>query len=175
NTPNIARSGPNWLFDINALTKSMNYKPVIVGNQSNGNACIKECDDAGKSRMETIPGKDYILLPSWTTDPPFSQSLKNSPDVGFKPSGNDEKKVTEEPRKEGGDLSKDSECSDQEKEDNVNSTNTVNAASTDEVNAASTDEVNAVGVKISIELPNDPNMPELEDIVYSDDNKDVGA
>ncbi|GJT49470.1 putative ribonuclease H-like domain-containing protein [Tanacetum coccineum] len=32
NTPNIARSGPNWLFDIDALTKSMNYKPVIAGN-----------------------------------------------------------------------------------------------------------------------------------------------
>ncbi|GJZ27039.1 hypothetical protein Tco_0571292 [Tanacetum coccineum] len=85
NTPNIVGSGPNWLFDINALTKYV-----------------------------TVPGKDYILLPSWTVDPPFSQSSKNSPDAGFKPSGNDEKKVTEEPRKEGGDSSKDSECSDQE-------------------------------------------------------------
>ncbi|GKF21593.1 hypothetical protein Tco_0070231, partial [Tanacetum coccineum] len=37
NTPNITGSGPNWLFDIDALTKSMNYKPVVVGNQSNGN------------------------------------------------------------------------------------------------------------------------------------------
>ncbi|GKE73851.1 putative ribonuclease H-like domain-containing protein, partial [Tanacetum coccineum] len=47
NTPNIAGSGPNWLFDIDALTKSMNYKPVIAGNQSNGNAGTKACDDAG--------------------------------------------------------------------------------------------------------------------------------
>nr|GEZ49325.1 retrovirus-related Pol polyprotein from transposon TNT 1-94 [Tanacetum cinerariifolium] len=38
NTPNIVESGLNWLFDINALTKSMNYKPVVAGNQSNGNA-----------------------------------------------------------------------------------------------------------------------------------------
>nr|GFD06920.1 hypothetical protein [Tanacetum cinerariifolium] len=30
NTPNIARSRPNWLFDIDALTKSMNYKPVVA-------------------------------------------------------------------------------------------------------------------------------------------------
>nr|GEV26693.1 hypothetical protein [Tanacetum cinerariifolium] len=29
NTPNIARSGPNWIFDIDALTKLMNYKPVV--------------------------------------------------------------------------------------------------------------------------------------------------
>ncbi|GKA82003.1 retrovirus-related pol polyprotein from transposon TNT 1-94 [Tanacetum coccineum] len=35
NTPNIARSGPNWLFDIDALTNSMNYKPIVVENQSN--------------------------------------------------------------------------------------------------------------------------------------------
>ncbi|GKE80843.1 putative ribonuclease H-like domain-containing protein, partial [Tanacetum coccineum] len=37
-TPNITGSGPNWLFDIYALTKSINYKPVVAGNQSNGNA-----------------------------------------------------------------------------------------------------------------------------------------
>ncbi|GKF58461.1 ribonuclease H-like domain-containing protein, partial [Tanacetum coccineum] len=32
NTHNIAESGPNWLFDIDALTKSMNYKPVVAWN-----------------------------------------------------------------------------------------------------------------------------------------------
>ncbi|GJU93511.1 putative ribonuclease H-like domain-containing protein [Tanacetum coccineum] len=54
NTPNIARSGQNWLFDIDALTKSMNYKPV-----------------------------SFSLM------------------LGFKPLGDDEKKVTEKPGKEG--------------------------------------------------------------------------
>ncbi|GJZ86279.1 putative ribonuclease H-like domain-containing protein [Tanacetum coccineum] len=34
-TPNIAGNGPNWLFDIDALTISMNYKPVVAGNQTN--------------------------------------------------------------------------------------------------------------------------------------------
>ncbi|GKE91170.1 hypothetical protein Tco_1572265 [Tanacetum coccineum] len=34
--------------------------------------------------------------------------------------------------------------------------------------------VNVVDPKTSIELPNDPNMSELEDIVYSDDDDDVG-
>ncbi|GJV09658.1 putative ribonuclease H-like domain-containing protein [Tanacetum coccineum] len=125
NTPNIAGSGPNWLFDIDALTKSMNYKPVVAGNQSNGNAGTKACDDAGKARRETVPGKDYILLPLWPADPLLSQNSKSSPDAGFKPSGDNEKKVTEEPGKEGGDSS-----NDQEKEDdNVNSTNNVNTAS----------------------------------------------
>nr|GFB51571.1 retrovirus-related Pol polyprotein from transposon TNT 1-94 [Tanacetum cinerariifolium] len=45
NTPNIAKSGPNWLFDIDALTKSMNYKPVVVGNQSNGSTSTKAYDN----------------------------------------------------------------------------------------------------------------------------------
>ncbi|GKB71742.1 hypothetical protein Tco_0933154 [Tanacetum coccineum] len=93
--------------------------------------------------------------------------MKSSPDAGFKPSGDDEKKVTKEPRKEGGDSSKDGESYDQENEDNVNSTNTVNATSINEVNV--------VGVKTSIKLLDDPNMPELEDIVYLDDDEDVGA
>ncbi|GJT68966.1 ribonuclease H-like domain-containing protein [Tanacetum coccineum] len=126
---------------------------VQFRNQSN--------DNAGKASMKTVPGKDYILLPLWTADPPFSQISKISPNAGFKPSSKDGKKVNEDSRK-------DSEGIDQVKEDNVNSTNNVNAASTNEVNAASG--------KTSIELPDDPNMPALEDIVYSDDDdEDVGA
>ncbi|GJV48713.1 putative ribonuclease H-like domain-containing protein, partial [Tanacetum coccineum] len=79
----------------------------------------------------------------------------------------DEKKVTEEPGKEGGDPSKKGECNDQEKKDNVNSTNNVNAASTNEVND--------VDAKTSIKLPLDPNMPELEDYSIFKDDEDVGA
>ncbi|GKC43285.1 putative ribonuclease H-like domain-containing protein [Tanacetum coccineum] len=139
-------------------------------NTPNIAGSTKACDDAGKARMETIHGKDYILLPLWTADPSFSQSSKSSSDAGLKPSGDDEKKVTKEPGKEGGDSSKDSVCSDQEKEDNVNSTNNVNAASTNKVNV--------VGGKSSIKLPDDPNMPALEDyniFDLSSDDQDVGA
>ncbi|GJU02201.1 putative ribonuclease H-like domain-containing protein, partial [Tanacetum coccineum] len=135
--------------------------------KSQGRSGTKACDDAGKARIETVPRKDYILLPLWTADPPFPQDSKSSPDAGFKPSGDDEKKAAEEPGKEDGDLSKEGKSNDQEKEDNVNSTNTVNAASTNEVNV--------VAAKTSIELPDEPNIPELEDIVYLDDNEDVGA
>ncbi|GJW21459.1 putative ribonuclease H-like domain-containing protein [Tanacetum coccineum] len=69
--------------------------------------------------------------------------------------------------KQGGDPSKEGECNDQEKEDNVNSTNNVNAASTNEVNV--------VDAKTSIKLPLDPNMPELEDYSIFEDDEDVGA
>ncbi|GJZ61941.1 putative ribonuclease H-like domain-containing protein [Tanacetum coccineum] len=60
----------------------------------NGNAGTKACDDAGK--METVPGKDYILLPLWPVDSLLSQSSKSSLDEGFKPSGDDEKKIIKE-------------------------------------------------------------------------------
>ncbi|GJU34034.1 uncharacterized mitochondrial protein-like protein [Tanacetum coccineum] len=58
------------------------------------------CEDAGKARMETVPGKDYILLLLWTADPPFSQSSKSPHDDGSKPSSDDENKFDEDPRKD---------------------------------------------------------------------------
>ncbi|GJS01571.1 putative ribonuclease H-like domain-containing protein [Tanacetum coccineum] len=88
---------------------------------------------------------------------------ETEPDDRSKPSIDDEKKVDEDPIK-------DSECNDQEKEDNVNSTNNVNVASTNEVNV--------VGGKTSIELPFDPNMSALEDYSifdYSNNDEDDGA
>ncbi|GJY52449.1 reverse transcriptase domain-containing protein, partial [Tanacetum coccineum] len=96
-------------------------------------------------------------------DLPFSQDPKSSHDDGSKPLSDDGKKVDEDPRK-------DSESNDQEKEDNVNSTNNVNAASTNEINV--------VGAKTSIELPFDPNMPNLEDISifnFTRDDEDDGV
>ncbi|GJS34421.1 putative ribonuclease H-like domain-containing protein [Tanacetum coccineum] len=107
----------------------------------------------GQARKKTEPVKDYILLPLWTADPPFSQDPKSSHDDGSKPSSDDGKKVDEDPRK-------DSEYKDQEKDGNVNSINNVNVASTNGVNV--------VGAKTSIELPFDPNMPALEDISIFD-------
>ncbi|GKC32267.1 ribonuclease H-like domain-containing protein [Tanacetum coccineum] len=89
-----------------------------------------------------------------------------SPDARFKPSIDGEKKVD-------GDPSKEDEINDQEKDGNVNSTNNVNAVSST-VNVAVI-EVNVVGTKTSIELPDDLNMQKLEDIVYSDDDEDLGT
>ncbi|GJY76320.1 putative ribonuclease H-like domain-containing protein [Tanacetum coccineum] len=146
NTSNITRSGPNWLFDIDALTNSMNYKPVVAGNQSNGNAGTKACDDAGKAKMEIVPGKYYIFLPMWPADPLFSQNSKESPDAGLKPSREEETMDTEDPGNKNAASGKDSEVP-----------------------------INVVDPKTSIKLPYDPNIPELEDIVYSDNDEDVGA
>ncbi|GJT48155.1 putative ribonuclease H-like domain-containing protein [Tanacetum coccineum] len=168
NTPNIVGSGPNWLFDIDALKKSMNYKPIVAGNQFNGNAGTKACDDASKASMETVPGKDYILLPLWHADPLFSQNSKSSLDDGFKPSGEDEKKVIKELGIEGGDSS-----NDQAKDDNINITNNVNIVSST-VNVVDIKD-NDVDENIVYGCADDLNMSELEDIVYSNDDEDVGA
>ncbi|GKA16646.1 ribonuclease H-like domain-containing protein [Tanacetum coccineum] len=182
NTPNIAGSGPNWLFDIDALTKSMNYKPVVVGNQSNGSAGTKACDNAGKARVETVPGKDYILLPLWTQDPPFSSSSKDSPDAGFKPSREEEKKDAEDPGNESGNPpeGKDSEVPsteepriNQEKDASVNSTNNINTVSPT-VNAASIED-NVVDENIVYGCADDPNIPDLEEIGRFSDAEDDGA
>ncbi|GKB50248.1 ribonuclease H-like domain-containing protein [Tanacetum coccineum] len=163
NTPNVIGSGPDWLFYIDALTRTMNYKPIVAGTQSNGFANTKVSDNEGQARKGIKPVKNYILLPLWPADLPFSQDPKCSQNDGSKPSSDDEKKVDKDPRK-------DSESINQEKDDNVNSTNNVNAASTNKVNV--------VGGKTSIELPDDPNMPALEDISIFDlsrDNEDVGV
>ncbi|GJR54211.1 putative ribonuclease H-like domain-containing protein [Tanacetum coccineum] len=163
NTPNVVGSGPDWLFDIDALTRTMNYEPIVPGTQSNGFVGTKASDNAGQVRKETEPDKDYILLPLWTADPPYSQYPNSSHDDGSKPSSDDGKKVNKDPRK-------DNECNNQEKEDNVNSTNTVNAAGTNEIND--------VGGKTSIELSFDPCMHASEDYSIfnsSRDDEDDGA
>nr|GFD10939.1 retrovirus-related Pol polyprotein from transposon TNT 1-94 [Tanacetum cinerariifolium] len=46
NKPNVAGIGPKWRFDIDTLTMSMNYQPVVTGNQPNDNVGIKENLDA---------------------------------------------------------------------------------------------------------------------------------
>ncbi|GJV93192.1 putative ribonuclease H-like domain-containing protein [Tanacetum coccineum] len=122
----------------------------------------------------------------WSADLLFSQDSKSSSDAGFKPSGEEEKKDVEDPKNEDSKVPSTKEPRiNQEKDDNINSTNNINTASdgnsTNNVNVVSSTvnaagiEVNVVDPKTSIELPNDPNMPELEDIVYSDDDEDVGA
>nr|GFC51273.1 retrovirus-related Pol polyprotein from transposon TNT 1-94 [Tanacetum cinerariifolium] len=67
NKTNVAGIGPKWLFDIDTLTKSMNYQPVVTENQPNDHACIKENLDAGKVMKETVSAQQYVLLPLWST------------------------------------------------------------------------------------------------------------
>ncbi|GKA09881.1 retrovirus-related pol polyprotein from transposon TNT 1-94 [Tanacetum coccineum] len=100
--------------------------------------------------------------------------------AGFKPSREDEKKVTEEPGKKGCNSS-----NDQENDDNVNSTNNINNASNENstnnvnivnqsVNVASIED-NAVDENTVYGCADDPNIPNLEEISRFSNAKNDGA
>nr|GEX35949.1 ribonuclease H-like domain-containing protein [Tanacetum cinerariifolium] len=166
NSKAFKRSGPTWLFDIDTLTKSMNYKPIVAGNQSNSSA--------GKARVETVPDKDYTHLPLWTQDPLLPSSFKDAPGNGFKPSREEEKKDAKDLGKEDYEVLSTKELRvNQEKDTNVNNTNTIYTISPS-TNVASIKD-NVVDKDIVYEFDDDLNMPNLEEINYSDDDDDVGA
>nr|GEW94156.1 ribonuclease H-like domain, reverse transcriptase, RNA-dependent DNA polymerase [Tanacetum cinerariifolium] len=50
----VNRSGPEWLFDIDSLTKSMNYEPVTTGNQTNDDVDNKDADEVPDKRDEGV-------------------------------------------------------------------------------------------------------------------------
>ncbi|GJS00587.1 putative ribonuclease H-like domain-containing protein [Tanacetum coccineum] len=170
-TPNIAGSGPEWIFDIDTLTKSMNYKPVVAGNQTNGNVGTKENIDAGQAGKKIVPDQEYILLPLLTSVPSLSKSSKDSPNAGFKPSGEKENMDAEHPENEDNEVPNTEEPRfNQGWDESFNSTNNINTVSST-VNTASIED-NVVDENIVYGCIDDPNMPNLEEIVYSDDDDD---
>nr|GEV32403.1 hypothetical protein [Tanacetum cinerariifolium] len=149
---------------------------VKFRNQSNGSADTKACDNVGKTRVETVSDKDYILPPLWTQDLPFSSSSKDSLDAGFKPSGEEEKKDAEDLGNEDSEVpSIEEPIVYQEKEANVNSTNNTNTISPTNTTAGIED--NAVDENIVYGCIDDPNMHDLDEVgEFSDaENDDSGA
>nr|GEV35544.1 ribonuclease H-like domain-containing protein [Tanacetum cinerariifolium] len=73
NQPNVAGSRPTWLFDTDTLTQSMNYQPVVVGNQPNSSTGIQEHFDADKAGEGNV--QQYVLLLLWSTG---SKDLQNT-------------------------------------------------------------------------------------------------
>nr|GEU41171.1 hypothetical protein [Tanacetum cinerariifolium] len=57
-------TGPTWLFDIDSLTRTMNYQPVHAGNQTNSGACFQDTFDAEKAEEEV--DQSYMLFPVWS-------------------------------------------------------------------------------------------------------------
>ncbi|GJS90657.1 putative ribonuclease H-like domain-containing protein [Tanacetum coccineum] len=95
NKPIVTGDGPKWLFDIDSLTKSMNYVPVVVGTNSNDFSGSKESNGAGHTSKETEFSQDYIVMPLWKDGSMFDSSSKNSSDDKPQPSSNAEKKDDE--------------------------------------------------------------------------------
>nr|GEZ04364.1 hypothetical protein [Tanacetum cinerariifolium] len=207
----VKGSRPTWLFDIDTLTKTMNYQPVIVGNQSNPSIGIQEHFDAEKAGEGNV--QQYVLFPLRSTGSKDPQNT--DADATFevkepestvhvslsscnKTKKHDDKTKREAKGKSHVELSTRVRNLSEKFEDfSSNSTNEVNAASTPvpAVQPNSTDNTNPfsatgpsnttislnfdLGGKSSYVDPsqylNDPDMPALEDITYSDDKEDVGA
>ncbi|GKF91371.1 hypothetical protein Tco_0275072 [Tanacetum coccineum] len=98
--PIIAGDGPKWLFDIDVLTKSMIYVPVVVGTNSNDLVGIEESIGAGHSSRETRSSQDYILMPLWKYGSLFDSSSNNSSNDEPQPSSDVGKKDDEGVNKE---------------------------------------------------------------------------
>nr|GEV00319.1 hypothetical protein [Tanacetum cinerariifolium] len=58
--------GPNWLFDIDSLTKSMNYVPVDTGTISTNLSGTK--DATSQEVKKDVSSLRYIALPDWAHD-----------------------------------------------------------------------------------------------------------
>nr|GEW82003.1 hypothetical protein [Tanacetum cinerariifolium] len=215
NKPNVIGVGPKWMFDINTLTMSMNYQPVVTENQLNDNEGIKENLDARKVGKETVSAQQYVLLPLRSTG---SQDLHNTDDdvsnaiFDVKVNENDvhvsanesdktdnkkhdEKAKRDDKRKSPVDSPirvKDLRA--EFEEFSFNSTNKVNVVSApvtgagpnspNSTNCFSTASPFDNDVISNFEItgkssfvdpskyPNNPDMPKLEDIIYSDDEED---
>ncbi|GKC31608.1 hypothetical protein Tco_1038902 [Tanacetum coccineum] len=153
---------------------SMNYKPVVAGNQTNGNAGTKENIDACQDGKKIVPDQKYILLPLLTSDLLLSKSSKDSLDAGFKPSWEEDKMDSEHLENEDSEVpNTEVPRINQEHDVNVNNTNNINTVSPN-VNAADI-ENNDADKNIVYGCIDDPNMPNLEEIVYSDNDEEVGA
>nr|GEV85236.1 uncharacterized mitochondrial protein AtMg00810-like [Tanacetum cinerariifolium] len=187
NKPNVAGSGPTWLFDIDILTKTMNYQPVTAGNQSNPSAGVQEQFDAVKAGEESV--QQYVLFPVWSsgstnpqnTDGDAAFNEKEPEFEGRKP----ESEVNVSPSKKHDDKTKKEAKGKSHVESSTgyrnlsaefedffdNNINEVNAAGNlvptiGKFSTNNTNTFSAAGHSITVEL---------KDITYSDDEDDVGA
>ncbi|GKA14787.1 uncharacterized mitochondrial protein-like protein [Tanacetum coccineum] len=180
----INRSGPEWLFDIDSLTKYMKYEPVTGGNQTNDDAGIETNVNAVQTRQEKASNHEYILLSFLTSD---SQGLKSSDDEFVDDAG--KKNDAQYPAKNGDKNGHEKDVRDQEEalrkqfdqetkrlvgqgEATItNSTNRLNTISPSVTTARQSFDNN--------DLPTDPFMPDLEDSTSifrgAYDDEDVGA
>ncbi|GJT99778.1 putative ribonuclease H-like domain-containing protein [Tanacetum coccineum] len=133
NTPNVKGNGPDWLFDVDSLSISMNYVPVAAGNKTNGIAGTKDNIVAGQAQKEKEPEQEYILIPLCTTDPLISQGPKDCEgDAGMKPTEVDENEASDKSGKHDQEARSESERLNQREmqTEHTNSSNGINTVST---------------------------------------------
>nr|GEX22607.1 hypothetical protein [Tanacetum cinerariifolium] len=124
---------------------------VVIAGGSEGGVAVVSVGSDGVELSQPVAAVEMAvaIVVRWLWWCWWRRESKSSQDDGFQPSSDDENKVDEDPRQE-------SECTDQKKVGNVNSTNNVNVVGTNRVNV--------VGANTNNELPFDPEMLALEDI-----------
>ncbi|GJU04025.1 putative ribonuclease H-like domain-containing protein [Tanacetum coccineum] len=100
--PIVSGNGPKWLFDIDSLTKSMNYVPVIADTISNDFASSEVSIGEGTTSKETNTIQDYIVMPLWKDSLLFDSPSMNVSHDEPVPSCDAEKKDDEGISKESG-------------------------------------------------------------------------
>ncbi|GJT53118.1 putative ribonuclease H-like domain-containing protein [Tanacetum coccineum] len=174
NKPNVTGSGPEWLFDIDSLTKSMNYEP------------------------EKASDHEYILLPLMVSNSPLSlssQSTYNKDADEVPGKGDDDLSERNGQEKEKGATNKEDDqhsfavnpsvsavgqgfdnADDQER---INSsTQDINTAGPSINTANENINIGSSNINTAIPIPNDPSMQSLEATgIFSGayDDEDVGA
>ncbi|GJW18142.1 putative ribonuclease H-like domain-containing protein [Tanacetum coccineum] len=159
-----------------------NFKGMVImliallrrGHKIKGQSTARIVGKISQDGKKIVPDQEYILLPLLTSDLSLSKSSKAFPDAGFKPSGEEENMDSEHLENKDSEVPNTEEPRvHQEQDVNVNSTNNINTICPT-VNAADI-ENNAVDKNIVYGCIDDPSMPNLEEIVYSDDDEEVGV
>ncbi|GJS42016.1 putative ribonuclease H-like domain-containing protein [Tanacetum coccineum] len=163
NKPMIEGNGPKWLFDIDSLTQSMNYVPVVAGTISNESAGTQGELNAGTSTQKEEISQDCIVMPIWKDASYFDSPSKDVGNGEPKSASDDQKQVEDGSHNE-------SDEKDKSKDDS--SPKEVNAAG-QHVNTASP-EVNTGRFKLNIVDPS-VNTASLNDQDSPKDMFKLGA
>nr|GEZ41470.1 putative ribonuclease H-like domain-containing protein [Tanacetum cinerariifolium] len=201
NKPNVACSGPAWLFDIDILTQTMNYHPVLVENQSNSHEGFQDTENSGEEGTHI-----YVLFPLLSDSSTNSQNNNKdalvdgkehddniqksmSPDIHSSSSGAQTRiQGDKAEKKDKGkspivtiigfrDLNAEfDECTNNNSNGVIDVSSSVSTAGQNCIN--STNNFSAAGPSNTAASPiaaNISDMPNLEDLSHSNDADDVGA
>ncbi|GJU30476.1 putative ribonuclease H-like domain-containing protein [Tanacetum coccineum] len=119
NKPMIEGNGPKWLFDIDSLTQSMNYVPVVAGTMSNESAGIQGNLNVGTSTQKEQVSQECIMMPIWKNASYFDSPSKDVGNDEPKSATNDPKQVKNGPSNESDDKDKSEDDSSPKEENTV--------------------------------------------------------
>ncbi|GKC21686.1 putative ribonuclease H-like domain-containing protein [Tanacetum coccineum] len=106
NKPMIEGNGPKWLFDIDSLTQSINYVPVVAGTITNESTGTEGELNAGTSTQREEISQDCIVMPIWKDGSYFDSPSKDVGNGEPKSAANDTKQVEDGPDNENNEKDK---------------------------------------------------------------------